>query len=79
MNEQPTVVDLTPAGCTTPEGCARVNRAKDALDVANANCVAALDELLRDPSDKGSIADARTVLDVQKRAQDEFLRALCGR
>jgi hypothetical protein len=83
-------VDLTPVGCSTPEGIARVNRAVDAMHGANAGCVNALRELLDALDVLASMrplgeemteaqAEARAAMRQQIVAQDEFLRALAGR
>lgn len=73
------IIDLTPEG--VKKDSARVNRAIEALDRANADCAAVLEEMVQDRAN-ALVPDwsaAREVLAAQPAAQEEFLRAVCGR
>lgn len=69
-------VDITPVGCKTPEGIARVNAAVDRINDANARCAELLEIYYEDIS---ASEDAKAVLDERKAATEELLRALAGR
>lgn len=78
MSEQ--TIDLTPAGCQTPEGIARVNAALRAVDEANAECARLLDEHAGDLAPMlrhlGAWDDVMAARARRDDANEEFLRAL---
>lgn len=76
-------VDLTPAGCQTPEGVARVNAAMRDVDQANAECARLLDSFLGYVAMLGmreAWAEVREEVSAamlkRREATEEFLRAL---
>jgi hypothetical protein len=86
-------IDLTPRGCTTPEGIERTNKAMhefedSAVAVANAamrfvhNHEFALVEMVVREQDASNIredfAELRELVRARRVAQDEFLRAVSG-
>jgi len=93
MNGQkPMMIDMTPEGCKTPEGAAKVNEAIRAFeDSAAALANAAMeffdtyeDDILRMTRDweigsmKDDMADIRVMIQTRRKAQEEFLKSLAG-
>jgi hypothetical protein len=74
-------IDLTPAGCMTPEGRARVAKAQERVEDAHGQCALLLQELA-DQSDDDLCHfrdEIRATARAWKDATEEFLRAVCGR
>lgn len=85
-----TTIDITPAGCKTPEGAARVKQTMDAFEESHAQVANAATEFYRNLTncytyeefrevmdDEG--ADLKTLIERRSKAQDNFLRAVTGR
>jgi hypothetical protein len=82
LTPKPTTIDLTPAGCATPEGNARVAKALDEWN-SSAHSVANLAQNLLSGKDNGREDDAdwtelREAITVRNTKQESFLRAVAG-
>lgn len=79
-------IEIKPAGLTTPDGVARVNRAVEAQARAVADAADALRDLLqalegvefRDPAIRLAKREAARVHSLRRASDEEFLRALAG-
>jgi len=72
-------IDLTPVGCMTPEGCARVARAAEELERARGECALVLAEMVDDVgAPPGYRQAAREAVAAWRAATNEFLMALAG-
>jgi len=78
----PNKIDITPVGCFTPEGLARVQMATIVLVEANARCADALRDLLEDRANGDFMSSSWEEAALSHRARVEaneaFLKALAG-
>lgn len=86
-------IDITPVGCSTPEGVERVNKAMAAFEASHANvannCSAFImkyaDEIkaaVVRSDDEDVVEDYKEMvrsIEERRKLQDEFLRAVAGR
>jgi hypothetical protein len=78
----PGSIDLTPRGCTTPQGCERTSKAIDAFN-ASAHEVANRANDLLAARTNGTVTgydweEIETAVKARELAQEEFLRAVAG-
>jgi S-ribosylhomocysteine lyase LuxS involved in autoinducer biosynthesis len=85
----PQTIDITPVGCQTPEGNARVLAAQQEWDSATHLLANTLKELLDsgitlhrpdyNPPDRESMHQINALIGARDRKQEAFLRAVAGR
>lgn len=80
-------IDITPVGCQTPEGNAKVNAAKDEWDSATHAVANAIKECIDDLFDRNLdkithaelYSELQTLIGIKDVKQEAFLRAISGR
>ena len=77
------IIDLTPTGAQTPEGCARINKAMDALSASTAVCAQELMNLIQTLEDgcfglQAVLTDGQYTKAESKEIVDDVERALKG-
>jgi hypothetical protein len=87
-------IDLTPRGCTTPEGQARVAQAQRDMDSANAELANAAEQFFAnhemaliemisaeaksEPDIREDWAELQSMLATRHKVREEFMRAVAG-
>ena len=82
MDSNTRTIDITPAGCTTPEGNARVTKALDEFN-GSAHTVANLAASMMDARRNGTLTsedldELQEAIEARRNAQESFLRAVAG-
>jgi len=72
-------IDLTPVGCQTPEGNARVNTAMRALDNATVEVANTAEQYIANGRELQGYRDLCKAIEERQDAQEAFLRAVAGR
>ncbi len=82
---EPTIIDLTPEGCKTPEGNKRVNDAMDAWNHATATVANLAETAMQEgyftvlSGHEEDLATLRASIQDRSEKQEDFLRAVAGR
>jgi hypothetical protein len=85
-DQRPETIDLTPVGCQTPEGNARVAKAQQEWDSATHDLANTLKRVIEEIFDRDTDKIARaeyyselqTLIRTREAKQNEFLRAICA-